>query len=262
MLRKYFLPFFVLAASCSNMGQSDEESVGFVEQLRAVPIWTEKKKFDTDSNVLYRLPVNTNGDIQFYASSLKFVSSGGPNRAVYMCETYLESLAEDGKTLVTNSVLTNKFTISIRSNSVMLEDSPFLITEFFRSAYEPVDRVFVTNLLSVPIWYPVARYDADEFVTGPNYIRMVVESNGSYYPEDFTKDKESVKDLHWTLVTAKSPTVALYKRTYKDTMPDGKPAPLEEVEIERDQVIWLVDEKGKKHGWPRSPEKPENVVIN
>ncbi|SFB96112.1 hypothetical protein SAMN02745150_01445 [Brevinema andersonii] len=262
MLSRYFLPFFVLAMSCSNIGQT-EKPVVFVEQLKAVPIWTEKKNFDMDSNVLYKLPVNTNGDIQYYTNIWKFVSSKGPNRAVYMNEEYLSLLGEDGTTLITNGVLTNEFTILIQSNSIILEDSPFSVKELFRSAYEPIDRVFVTNLLSIPMWYPVwspAQYGADKSVKY-SYIRMIVESNGSYYPENFTKDEKSVKDLHWTFVTAKSPTVALYKRTYTDAMPDGKPAPLMEVEVERDQLIWHRNDSGGKYGWPRANERPEDEVI-
>lgn len=245
MLKKYFLPFFLLASSCSSMGQT-ENVMSFVEQLKSVPIWTEKKGFDTDSNVLYRLSVNTNGDIQYYDSTWQFVSSSSPNRAVYSVEDHSQP-----------KVIKRELTLSIQSNSVIIENSPFLIKEFFRSPQEPIDRVFITNLLALPIWYPFAEFSADKtsierFV----HIRMIVDSNGSYYPDN----NQLKKSLHRTFVSAKSPTVALYESTYNQFAPDGTPAPLMEIEIETDQLVWHKSTDGKKYSWPRRHEKPADIT--
>lgn len=245
MLRKYFLPAFLLALSCSKIGQT-ENAMSFVEQLKSVPIWTEKKGFDLDSKVLYRLSVNTNGDIQYYSNIFQFVSSSSPNRAVYSVEDHSQP-----------KVRKIELILSIQSNSVIIEDSPFLIKEFFRSPHEPIDRVFITNLLAVPLWYPLGILSADkDFIERYTYIRMIVESNGNYYPDH----NDLKKKLHWTFLSAKSPTVALFRSTYDPLPPDGIPEHLMEMEIEKDQLIWDKRTDGAKSGWPRSYTKPADIT--
>lgn len=245
MLKKYFLPLFLLTSACPNIGQT-ERPMSFVEQLRSVPIWTEKKSSDTDSNVLYRLSVNTNGDIKYYDDTWHFVSSVSPSKAVYSVEDPSRS-----------SGIKKELLLSIQSNSVAIENPSFPIKELFRSPKEPLDRVFITNLLAIPIWYPLAILSADKnFIDRYTYIGMIVESNGNYYPDH----NDLKKKLHWTFVSAQSPTVALFRSTYALPAPDGASERLMEIEIEKDQLIWDKSKDGKKYGWPRQHEKPADIT--
>lgn len=245
MLKKYFLPLFLLTSACPNIGQT-ERPMSFIEQLRSVPIWTEKKSSDTDSNVLYRLSVNTNGDIKYYDDTWHFVSSVSPSKAVYSVEDRSRSTGEKKELL-----------LSIQSNSVAIENPSFSINELFRSPKEPLDRVFITNLLAIPIWYPLAVWNPDNTIINRfTYIRMIVESNGNYYPDNSNLKKH----LHWTFVSANSPTSALFSNTFPPDAPAGVPIPMIEVDIEANQLIQNQSRPASKICWPRQHDKPADLI--